>query len=62
VLLACGDDPASVMAQLGDIDARFTLRVYTDVTRRGTEGCANSIGRLRDGVAKLLAPDLAPGL
>jgi integrase len=34
VLVACGEDPASVMAQLGHTDARFTLRVYAHVMRR----------------------------
>jgi integrase len=34
VLVACGEDPASVMAQLGHTDARFTLRVYTHLMRR----------------------------
>jgi integrase len=37
VLVACGEDPASVMAQLGHTDARFTLRVYAHVMRRGSE-------------------------
>ena len=34
ILVACGDDPASVMAQLGHTDPKFTLRVYTHVMRR----------------------------
>jgi integrase len=34
VLVACGEDPASVMAQLGHTDPKFTLRVYTHVMRR----------------------------
>jgi integrase len=34
VLVACGEDPSSVMAQLGHTDARFTLRVYTHLMRR----------------------------
>lgn len=34
VLAACGEDPASIMAQLGHTDAKFTLRVYTHVMRR----------------------------
>jgi integrase len=29
VLIACGEDPISVMAQLGHTDPSFTLRVYT---------------------------------
>jgi len=34
-LIACGEDPASVMAQLGHTDPKFTLRVYTHLMRRG---------------------------
>jgi integrase len=34
VLVACGEDPSSVMAQLGHTDPRFTLRVYTHMMRR----------------------------
>jgi integrase len=34
ILVACGEDPASVMAQLGHTDAKFTLRVYTHLMRR----------------------------
>jgi integrase len=37
VLIAIGEDPASVMAQLGHTDPKFTLRVYTHVMRRGSE-------------------------
>jgi integrase len=37
VLVACGEDPASVMAQLGHTDPKFTLRVYAHVMRRGAE-------------------------
>jgi len=35
ILIACGEDPASVMAQLGHTDPKFTLRVYTHLMRRG---------------------------
>lgn len=35
-LIACGEDPASVMAQLGHTDPKFTLRVYTHMMRRST--------------------------
>lgn len=35
ILVACGEDPASVMAQLGHTDPKFTLRVYTHIMRRG---------------------------
>jgi integrase len=34
VLVACGEDPASVMAQLGHTDPKFTLRIYTHLMRR----------------------------
>jgi integrase len=35
LLIALGRDPAYVMGQLGHTDARFTLRIYTHVMRRG---------------------------
>ncbi|MGH7489936.1 MAG: tyrosine-type recombinase/integrase, partial [bacterium] len=34
ILVACGEDPASVMAQLGHTDPNFTLRIYTHTMRR----------------------------
>jgi integrase len=34
ILVACGEDPASVMAQLGHTDPKFTLRIYTHLMRR----------------------------
>jgi integrase len=34
ILVACGEDPASVMAQLGHTDPSFTLRIYTHLMRR----------------------------
>lgn len=34
VLVACGEDPTSVMAQLGHTDPKFTLRVYSHLMRR----------------------------
>jgi integrase len=37
ILVACGEDPASVMAQLGHAHPAFTLRVYTHLMRRGKE-------------------------
>ncbi len=43
ILVACGEDPASVMAQLGHTDPKFTLRVYAHVMRRDPE----ERGRLR---------------
>lgn len=33
-LVASGEDPASVMAQLGHTDPKFTLKVYTHMMRR----------------------------
>ena len=35
ILIATGEDPASVMGQLGHTDPKFTLRVYTHIMRRG---------------------------
>lgn len=37
ILVACGEDPASVMAQLGHTDPQFTLRIYTHLMRRDPE-------------------------
>jgi integrase len=37
ILVALGQDPASVMASLGHTDPRFTLRVYTHLMRRGSD-------------------------
>jgi integrase len=34
ILVACGEDPASVRAQLGHTDPHFTLRTYTHLMRR----------------------------
>jgi integrase len=34
ILVACGEDPTSVMAQLGHTDPRFTLKVYAHMMRR----------------------------
>ncbi len=35
ILIACGEDPASVMAPLGHTHPSFTLSVYTHMMRRG---------------------------
>jgi integrase len=35
ILVATGEDPTSVMTQLGHTDPKFTLRVYTHIMRRG---------------------------
>jgi integrase len=35
ILVACGEDPNTVMAQLGHTDPKFTLRIYTHLMRRG---------------------------
>jgi Phage integrase family. len=37
VLTALGEDPVSVMAQLGHTDPAFSLRVYTHMMRRGPD-------------------------
>jgi integrase len=37
ILVACGEDPTSVMAQLGHTDPRFTLKVYSHMMRRSPE-------------------------
>jgi hypothetical protein len=37
ILIAIGEDPASVMTQLGHTDPKFTLRVYTHLMRRDPE-------------------------
>lgn len=37
VLIATGEDPASVMAALGHTDPKFTLKVYAHAMRRGPE-------------------------
>ncbi|MFT3866760.1 MAG: tyrosine-type recombinase/integrase [Solirubrobacterales bacterium] len=37
ILVACGEDPASVMRQLGHTDPGFTLRVYTHMMARSPE-------------------------
>ncbi|MBA3865596.1 MAG: tyrosine-type recombinase/integrase [Solirubrobacterales bacterium] len=34
ILIACGEDPAAVMAQLGHTDPHFTMRVYTHMMSR----------------------------
>lgn len=34
ILVACGEDPTSVMTQLGHTDPKFTLRVYAHMMRR----------------------------
>ena len=57
ILVACGEDPASVMAQLGHTDPNFTLRVYTHLMRRD-EG---ERGRLRAfvyGTGRATSPDV----
>jgi len=35
--VACGEDPTSVMSQLGHTDPRFTLKVYAHMMRRNPE-------------------------
>ena len=52
-LVACGEDPVFVMAQIGHSDPRFTLRVYTHLMRRGEdrERLRDLVGRGRLGGA-----------
>ncbi len=40
LLVACGEDPAYVMAQMGHTDPAFTLRVYAHAMRRDDEARA----------------------
>jgi hypothetical protein len=40
ILVACGEDPASVMFQLGHADSAFTLRVYAHMMSREPGGRA----------------------
>jgi integrase len=40
VLVACGEDPISVMTQIGHTDPAFTLRVYTHMMNRDPEARA----------------------
>jgi integrase len=44
ILIACGEDPISVMTQLGHTDPKFTLRVYAHAMSRDPA----ERGRLRD--------------
>jgi integrase len=50
ILVACGDDPASVMAQLGHTDPRFTLKVYTHMMRRDPEERARLKAYVNDAI------------
>lgn len=34
ILISCGEDPSYVVAQLGHVDPKFTLRVYTHAMQR----------------------------
>jgi integrase len=56
ILVACGEDPASVMNQLGHTDPRFTLKVYTHMMRRDPEERA----RLKAYVNDVVQADPAP--
>ena len=67
LLVALGNDPAHVMAQLGHTDPAFTLRVYTHVMRRGPgERDARSwraaIGHKRAQTPPTRPPDRPPPL
>jgi integrase len=53
ILVACGEDPTSVMSQLGHTDPRFTLKVYSHMMRRNAEERA----RLKAYVYDIYEPD-----
>ncbi|MCW2995251.1 MAG: integrase family protein [Conexibacter sp.] len=59
ILVACGEDPASVMAQLGHTDPRFTLRVYTHLMRRDPAERAR-LKAYVNAEPEALAPDKPP--
>lgn len=59
VLIATGEDPASVMAQLGHTDPKFTLRVYTHLMRRGP-GERKRLKKLVAGEREGQRPPLVP--
>lgn len=56
ILVACGEDPASVMAQLGHTDPKFTLRVYTHLMRRNPTERARLKAFVYAETPRLLAP------
>ena len=58
MLVACGEDPAAVMAALGHTDPKFTLRVYAHVMRR-EPGERERLKALVDGGPALEAPGSA---
>lgn len=49
ILIACGEDPASVTYQLGHADPAFTLRVYGHMMRRGSAERARLKAMVRHG-------------
>ena len=55
ILVACGEDPASVMTQLGHAHPAFTLRVYTHLMRRGKEERARLKALVRGEEAEAMA-------
>jgi integrase len=59
VLVACGEDPAAVMAALGHTDPKFTLRVYAHVMRR-EPGERERLHALVDGGPRSTRPNRAP--
>ncbi|MBW8059846.1 MAG: tyrosine-type recombinase/integrase [Solirubrobacterales bacterium] len=62
VLIACGEDPASVMAQLGHTDPGFTLRVYTHAMSRDPGERARLKGLVAGERASEEPPPSPPGL
>lgn len=57
VLIARGEDPAYVMAQLGHADPKFTLRVYTHAMRRDGDE-RDRLRALVEGEISTPAPDV----
>ncbi|HMT04078.1 MAG TPA: site-specific integrase [Solirubrobacterales bacterium] len=63
VLVAIGEDPHSVMTQLGHTDPKFTMRVYTHGMARGTEERARLKALVRgERVVSTEAPPDRPSL
>lgn len=59
ILVACGEDPTSVMAQLGHTDPKFTLRVYTHLMRRNPAERAQLKALVYGGTDTDMAPESA---
>ncbi len=62
ILVACGEDPSSVMDQLGHTDPAFTLRVYSHMMKRGKEERARLKALVRGERVVAVPPPEAPKL